>query len=64
MTIQLQIHRDAIAADKVKNIRLESVVGPLKQRTCKQLIETLDLQTIDLKKQLDLIKHRKRKVHY
>lgn len=62
LIVTLQINRDAIAANKVKSLRLEAVVGPLKQRTCKQLIETLDLQTIDLKKQLDLIRHRRKQV--
>lgn len=62
LTLTLQMNKENVAAHKVKNIKLETVVGPLKQRTMKQLITTLDLHNIDHNKQLDLLKHKRKQV--
>lgn len=47
---------------RMNTIRLESIIGPVGDRSVSDILETLDLQNIDKCKQLDVMKFKKKKV--
>ncbi|GLV44078.1 Coiled-coil domain containing protein 151 [Carabus blaptoides fortunei] len=58
LTITLQENKDNNAKYRVRSLKLESIAGPLNNKSTEQVIHILDLQIIDQKKHLDLIKHK------
>ncbi|CAG9815572.1 unnamed protein product, partial [Phaedon cochleariae] len=43
---------------RIKNRKLESIIGPLNEKSCNEVQELLDLQIINKKKKLDLLEYK------
>ncbi|CAG9772879.1 unnamed protein product [Ceutorhynchus assimilis] len=61
LIVVLHQSKSPVAKYRIKNRRLEEIVGPLTEKTCNQVKEVLDLHIIDLGKKLDLLIYRIKK---
>lgn len=62
LVTSLQENKSQAVKYRMNTIRLESIVGPVAERNVNDIIDTIDLQIIDKRKQLDLLRYKKKKV--